>query len=397
MTDLSPAVPDASDRPLDFAQAAKALRAAHALCQSGETTQDFIARLLGVSQSQVSRLLRLARELRWLVDRPEFVPPEPGNPYYELWREVESHFVLSKVLENKFRSHYGPPLRRVVVVDGIGEAYSHGAAQALLPLLQERDSERGVIRKLGVTWGRNIRYLIQHLRKLASDPIRPAEDPLTLVPLCGEPFQDREDPQTFNSSALAWELHQVVNAPGTQAPLSIAGVYAFIPKKYKRDIQQILDFYRLGTAYATIFPRKGGGLADSLDAVLTAVGVPGETYPGVFLRERLGMGDLTKSEMEGVLGEVSGILIARKKAPADLKAKIATLNERWTGVKKSHLIECAKRSGEGPGVIVVAQAQDRAALIHRCCAEEKIINTLLISRVLAEAIEKFVDAQAPPE
>jgi DNA-binding transcriptional regulator LsrR (DeoR family) len=397
MTDLSPAVPDASDRPLDFAQAAKALRAAHALCQSGETTQDFIARLLGVSQSQVSRLLRLARELRWLVDRPEFVPPEPGNPYYDLWREVESHFVLSKVLEHKFRSHYGPPLRRVVVVDGIGEAYSHGAAQALLPLLQERDSERGVIRKLGVTWGRNIRYLIQHLRKLASDPIRPAEDPLTLVPLCGEPFQDREDPQTFNSSALAWELHQVVNAPGTQAPLSIAGVYAFIPKKYKRDIQQILDFYRLGTAYATIFPKKGGGLADSLDAVLTAVGVPGETYPGVFLRERLGMGDLSKSEMEGVLGEVSGILIARKKAPADLKAKIATLNERWTGVKKSHLIECAQRSGEGPGVIVVAQAQDRAALIHRCCAEEKIINTLLISRVLAEAIERLVDAQAPPE
>jgi DNA-binding transcriptional regulator LsrR (DeoR family) len=401
MPDLSPAEPadraDVPARPPDLEQAAKALRAAYALCQPGDVTQDVIANQLDVSQSQVSRLLRVARDARWLVDRPIFVPPEPGDAFYELWREVESQFVLSKVLERKFCTHYGPPLRRVVVVDGVGEAFSHGAAQALLSFLEERDRQRGAIGTLGVTWGRNVRYLIQHLRKLAGEPLRPAEDPITLVPLCGEPFQDREDPHTFNSSALAWELHQVVNAPGTQAPLSIAGVYAFIPKKYKRDTETILDFYRLGNAYATIFPKKGPGLAASLDAILTAVGVPGEKYPGVFLRERLALGDLAESEVKWLLGDMSGILFAKKSAPASLIAKIETLNDRWTGVKKSHLEKCAERPGRGPGVTVVAQAEDRAGLIHRCCTEEKVINMLVISRVLAEAIARLVDAKAPAE
>src|SRR5262249_1544494 len=91
--------PDAPARPLDLEQAAKVLRAAYALCQPGDIPQDVIARLLDVSQSQVSRLLRLARDQRWLVDRPIFVPPERGDAFYELWREVESQFVLSKVLE----------------------------------------------------------------------------------------------------------------------------------------------------------------------------------------------------------------------------------------------------------------------------------------------------------
>lgn len=398
MSDPSPidSSPPRGRPPLDPSQAAKVLRAAHALCRGPHVTQDSIARELNVSQSQVSRLLRLAREARWLVDRPLFIPPEPGDPYFDIWCEVESQFVLSKRLENKFRSYYGEPLRRVVVVDGIGEAYSQGAAEALLPILSELDPQRGAISSLGVTWGRNIRYVIQALRQLVPEPIRPADQPLTLVPLCGEPFQDREDPQTFNSSALAWELHQVVNVRGSPSPLSIAGVYAFIPQRYRGQAETILDFYRLGSAYAAIFPKEGG-LAASLDAVLTAIGVPGERYPGVFLRERLALGDLTPDELGSVLGDVSGILIPRKNAKPRLARKVQQLNERWTGVKQEHLVSCARRAGLGPGVIIVAQSQDRAALIHRCCREEKMINTLLISRVLAEAIERLVDEDAPAE
>jgi hypothetical protein len=231
---------------------------------------------------------------------------------------------------------------------------------------------------------------------MVSEPIRTADRPLTLVPLCGEPFQDREDPQTFNSSALTWELHQVVNPRSSSPPLSIAGVYAFIPQRYRGQAETILDFYRLGSAYAAIFPAEGG-LADSLDAVLTAIGVPGERYPGVFLRERLALGDLTSDDMHSILGDVSGILIPRKNAPRRVALKVEQLNRRWTGVRQEHLLRCAQRPGQGPGVIVVAQSDDRAALIHRCCRDEKMINTLLISRVLAEALERLVDADAPSD
>ena len=65
MPDFSPEPADRADGParlLDLEQAAKALRAAYALCQPGDVTQDLIARLLDISQSQVSRLLRLARD-----------------------------------------------------------------------------------------------------------------------------------------------------------------------------------------------------------------------------------------------------------------------------------------------------------------------------------------------
>src|SRR5580698_4585139 len=98
---LLPDAPSASSAVEDKRQAAKVLRAAHAFCQGDELTQEAIAERLGVSQSQVSRLLAEAREKRVLIDRPQFMPPEPGNPFHDLWREVESQFVVSKRLENR--------------------------------------------------------------------------------------------------------------------------------------------------------------------------------------------------------------------------------------------------------------------------------------------------------
>jgi DNA-binding transcriptional regulator LsrR (DeoR family) len=379
----------------DRRQAAKVLRAAHAFCQSDELTQEAIAERLGVSQSQVSRLLAEAREMRWLVDRPQFMPPEPGNPFHDLWREVESQFVVSKRLENRFREAFGDPLRRVIVVDGEDEAYFSGAAHALVPLLARGPSDVSGVSTLGVTWGRNIRHVIQALPALTSEPLR-ARNPLKLVPLCGEPFQDRIDPQSFSSSALVWELHRILNGPQKEPPLSIAGVYAFIPRDFSRsEADTIRKFYGLGAGYTTIF---GGAapLAGSLDSILTAVGVASAQHRGIFLAERVHLGDLKETEVASVLGDISGILIPRKKAKPALRDRIRELNERWTGIKEDHLRECASRPGDGLGVIVVAQAANRAQLIHRCL-EEKLINTLLISRVLAEAIASLVESGQPAE
>jgi DNA-binding transcriptional regulator LsrR (DeoR family) len=379
----------------DKRQVAKVLRAAHSFCQGEELTQEAIADMLGVSQSQVSRLLAEAREQRWLIDRPQFVPPEPGSPFHELWREVESQFVISKRLEDRFRRAFGDPLRRVIVVDGEDEAYFTGAARALLPLLARDPSQPSGVSNLGVTWGRNIRHVIQALPSLTAEPVR-ARSPLRLVPLCGEPFQDRSDPQSFSSSALVWELHRVLNGPQKENPLSIAGVYAFIPRSFtESEADTIRKFYGLGAGYTTIF---GGPtpLVKSLDSILTAVGVASVQHRGIFLAERVHLGDLKESDVASVLGEISGILIPRKKAKPAFRDRLKELNERWTGMKEEDLRECASRPGDGLGVIVAAQAANRAQLIYRCL-EEKLINTLLISRVLAEAIATLVESGEPAE
>lgn len=395
MTDLSVLEPTtpieaAATKPLDAKQAAKVLLAAHTFCQGDDITQDDIAITLNVSQSQVSRLLATAREEHWLIDRPQFVPPKPGGPYHDLWREVESRHVVSKRMEDRFRAAFGDPLRRVIVVDGMDEAYFNGAARALLAILSRDPNEPGGIRTLGVTWGRNIRHLIQALPPLMPEPAR-SSTPLKLVPLCGEPFQDRDDPQSFSSSALVWELHRIVNGPRGEAPLSIAGVYDFIPRSFSEsEAETIRRFYRLGAGYTTIFAGPEP-LADSLDSILTAVGVTSVLHRGIFLDDRVKLKDLKESELDSILGDVSGVLIPRKNAKPALRKRIAELNERWNGLKESHLRNCAGRPGEGPGVIVVAQAANRAHLIHRCL-EEKLINTLLISRTLADALLGLVES-----
>src|SRR5579871_2723524 len=333
----------------DKRQAAKVLRAAHAFCQGDELTQEAIAERLGVSQSQVSRLLAEARERRLLIDRPQFVPPEPGHPLHELWREVESQYVISKRLENRFSDAFGDPLRRVIVVDGQDEAYFTGAARALVPLLARDPGEPGAVSTLGVTWGRNIRHVIQALPALISEPLR-ARNPLKLVPLCGEPFQDGIDPQSFSSSALVYELHRILHGPQKEPPLSIAGVYAFIPRDFSRaEADTIRKFYGLGAGYTTIFG-ESAPLAGSLDSILTAVGVASAQHRGIFLSERVHLGDLKENEVASVLGDVSGILIPRKKAKPALRDRIRELNERWTGVKEDHLRQCASRPGDGLGV-----------------------------------------------
>lgn len=387
MSDLIP-------KALDRRHAEKVLRAAFVSCANNQLTQELVAAQLGVSQSQVSRLLRQARERHWLIDQPQFAPPPPGSPYYDLWREVESRFVLSRLLEEKFRAVFGSPLRRVIVIDGLDEAYFAGAARALLPLLASDESRPGTIRTLGITWGRTIRHIAQALPELVPEPIR-ANSPLKLVPLCGEPFHDRRDPQSFSSSALVWELHRILNGPAVGAPLSIAGIYAFIPRRFARAARTIRDFYELGTAYTTIF---GGSrpLAGSLDAILTAVGASQPDWRGIFLDERRELGDLEESEMDSILGDVSGILIPRRAIDPDLRRRIQAMNERWTGMKEKHLRACAKRSSAGPGVIVLAQLANRARLIRRCL-ELKIINTLIISRTLAEAIDGLIDSNSPPD
>ncbi len=379
----------------DRRQAAKVLRAAHAFCQGDELTQEAIAERLGVSQSQVSRLLAEAREKRILIDRPQFVPPEPGHPLHDLWREVESQYVVSKRLENRFRDAFGDPLRRVIVVDGEDEAFFSGAAHALVPLLARDPSELGGVSTLGVTWGRNIRHVIQALPAVTPEPLR-ARNPLKLVPLCGEPFQDRIDPQSFSSSALVWELHRVLNGPQKEPPLSIAGVYAFIPRSFTRnEADTIRKFYGLGAGYTTIFAGPNP-LVGSLDSILTAVGVASAQHRGIFLAERVHLGDLKEGEVASVLGDISGILIPRKKAKPALRDRLNELNERWTGVNEEHLRQCASRPSDSLGVTVVAQAANRAQLIFRCL-EEKLINTLLISRVLAETLAALVESGQPAE
>jgi hypothetical protein len=124
---------------------------------------------------------------------------------------------------------------------------------------------------------------------------------------------------------------------------------------------------------------------------LTGVGVPIRKRRGIFLAERINQHDLVKQDLKYLLGDMSGILIPRRNCPEPLKQRIAAMNsERWTGMKEGHIRGCARRQlSKAPGVVVIASHKNRAKIIVRC-AEDQMINTLIIAKELADEILRLI-------
>ncbi len=64
------------------------------------------------------------------------------------------------------------------------------------------------------------------------------------------------------------------------------------------------------------------------------------------------------------------------------------MNERWTGMKQPDLERYAEQAAQSkrPGVIVLAPDRLRRDVVRRC-VELGLINQLIISRELADALE----------
>lgn len=352
--------------------------------------QKVVSEKLKVSQPQVSRLLKHARKRGLLIDQdPVFAVTARDK---QLWSEAHRRFVSDDPLVRDLRKLSGGRLKRVHVIYGQGDDFFPEAARALIPLLDK-------VRLVGVTWGRTVRMTAEALERLAPLPLRSSPHSVEFIPLCGEPFEDREDPLEYSSSALATLLTRVVAGPKAPNPLSLAGVYAFVPQSFAKDeASQIQRFLLLGKGYRAIFgdPAAQRGQAEApliqrLDTILTGVGVPIPQRRGIFLTERINQGDLEANDLQHILGDMSGILIPRKTCPESLKQRLDGMNDRrWTGMKMNHIRDCARRqSSKAPGVVVIAAHKNRAQMILRC-AHDQIINTLIIGKELATEILRLI-------
>lgn len=366
----------------------KAIAAAH-FCSSGDK-QKVVSEKLKVSQPQVSRLLKHARKRGLLIDRdPVFRITERDRL---LWEEAQQRFVADDPLVRELRRLSSGRLRRVHVIYGTEADFFPEAARALIPLLAH-------VHLVGVTWGRTLRMTAEALERLSPQPLRSSPRSVEFVPLCGEPFEDREDPLEYSSSALASLLMRVVAGNKARNPLSLAGAFAFVPQSFgDLDAANIRRFLLLGKGYRAIFgdgaaPRTKNNrpLVQRLDTILTGVGVPITKWRGIFLTERISQGDLSPQDLQHLLGDMSGILIPRKSCPQALKERIAQMNAvRWTGMKEMHVQECARRqTPKTPGVVVIASQKNRARIILRC-AQDELINTLIIGKELATEILRLI-------
>jgi DNA-binding transcriptional regulator LsrR (DeoR family) len=221
----------------------KAIAAAHFSSQGDK--QKVVSDKLKVSQPQVSRLLKHARKRGLLIDRdPVFRVTERDRL---LWEEARQRFVSDDPLVRELRRLSGGRLRRVHVIYGTEDDFFPEAARALIPLLAQ-------VRLVGVTWGRTVRKTAEALERLSPQPLRSSPHSVEFIPLCGEPFEDRQDPLEYSSSALASLLTRIVAGPKARNPLSLAGVYAFVPQSFAdQDAANIRRFLQLGKGYRAIF------------------------------------------------------------------------------------------------------------------------------------------------
>jgi len=375
-----------------------ALIAAVAFEKSRDKFQKQIASDLGISQPEVSRLLTVAEDAGWLG------PPRFNIVNTDVWKQAEAQFYsntdLCKTLQQRF-GRQGQRLHRISRLHtGDAGRIDPDAVGVLLTLLSEAKT-------VGVTWGRTISRVVDALRQRIADmPARDRPGGVTFVPLCGEPLAEG-DPASHSSSVLAARLTGIFNHsdPKAAAP-SIAGVPAFIPLKVGRpeEVTTIRRLISLVRGHAKVFGVPGAPhrdtppLVENLDAILTSVGRVDRDRRGIFLTERIQIGDISEVQMtRSVAGDVGGVIITNSGINAPDNKRISEMNANWTGVHLEHLHKCADAAHakgfdrKRPGVILLALGAHRLKVVLRCI-ELGLVNELVIDKELADGLQRHLQS-----
>lgn len=374
-----------------------AQRAAYLFGEHG-LSQSEIARMLGLSQPVISRLLTYAEQRNWLERRYRFIPDglAPDRLLY-LRRLVEPNQLIDRL--TAVRSETGVHVSDVHVVDtgSRGDSakaiaarqtrFGRAAARIVAGLMLRSDI-------FAVTWGHTISHIVDALGQMG--PLPSTGRAIRFVPVCGEPAHAKSNADT--SSNLVKRLHQL-HAGGPGRTLSLTGLFALIPRRFRgAELGTIRKFVEQATSYQEIFGGRAPLIHD-VDALLTSVG-PAKRPMGFINEELRSAGSLprrplTKEQLEKlVVGDIGGVLLPRRDLGRVARREVDQLRAMWTGVTRKHLERIAVQAARAkrPGVIVASfGGTDRAetiAEVVRC----GLVNQLIIDRPLAEALTEKLSA-----
>lgn len=362
-------------------------------------TQIEIARELGLSQATVSRLLRDAREDDYLSVKVFF---------HE--EKIESD-LLAKVMQRVFN-------REIVnSLDEIAERYSgqRGLVLRVFSSGSKDSSEEGMKTRIqefskqaapfikdllmntascGISWGTTLGGVVTALGKTLADAPH-TKNPITVIPLGGEPLG--LVPNSFSSSYLAANLGKIMNGETAQTP-SIAMVPAFIPGDFNgTELDGVWKMIGLVEAYEQIFDSQHGqsqitrkSLASQLEMILTSVG-PAESLFGYIGRELSRSGMKIEELQKYAYGDICGVCIPRPGISKEGEEQLHIIADRWTGVRRKHLEDCANRAAKHkkPGVVVVAVGKKKAQFVLEII-KQGLVNTLIVDDDLEEHLKKLV-------
>ena len=379
------------------------LKAAYYSAYEPALTQEQIAGRVGLTQVQVSRLLKEAREqkvLREVFRFPADLPPEDRleivNSFFDRHGQLED--ALSARSRQLSRKQYGggSPFKQLNVVAAPGIDNEKDARVRANALRSFGMSAAGIVASYidevdicCVAWGRTIAVTVESMpHSSASDENKKKQ----FIPIAGEPTN--HEPSGIAPSDAARRLSQAW--PGSTS-LSLRGVQARIPKSvYDQDGDQAArKLIRYSNQYRQIFGApdyEETPLITEVPMILTGLGNVDTSK-----RDIAGFSDpwYTETvEAEGpdvlklAVGNIGGVWIAKDEINGKDKERVEKVNERWLGAQYGDFRGCALNADlqkRRPGVVVVAVEPDKAGIVLETL---HLINILIVSRQLADELAR---------
>lgn len=364
------------------AQKAAYLRAQHSM------SQEEIGRVLGgISQAHVSRLLAQAEKNGWLVTELRFVKGDiSAETLEDIYQLLEPPLLTKLIREIGDENGCCVPNIRVFESGSASDTneamelrrkrFGRVAAGRLAEMLQTS-------RAVGVAWGKTVSNIIEGLgsHHLHSQQ----EQPIQFVPACAE-LVGLAMPD-YSSTRLVERLNDLIN-DGKGERLSLTGVPAYIPKRYKEAQAEMIRQYVYDiSSYKKIF-RDKNPLISKLDTLITSIGSPALPVGGS-ISELLKAGDISSRKLQSlIVGDMGGVLIPKPSLSAKEHRVIVQLNNMWTGISYEHLEKIAYDATDDtrkPGNIVVAIGKDKAPALSEII-RLGLVNELLIDKSLEQAL-----------
>jgi len=352
-----------------------------------------IKEILRVSQSKVSRLLKLAEDKLWL--QTQFVSEGISAKRQEEIVRILEPLNLAKTLQS-LKTETGVRVRNVRSFDSGSSSprdiparlRSFGllAAARVGELLQEN------VEMFAVTFGETVTRVVDGLAELHL-PLR-HKQPIQFIPVCAELV--RHAAYEFSSSRLAYRMREIVNG-GAGDSLSLAGLPAYLPRTFfepdledlrdRTHIERLVDELRASnSSYRRIF-NEPNPMVNRLDGLLTSIG-PSERTLGLSHSELLEAAQMSDEKLRSVVvGDIGGVLIPR--ADGRRQDEVFVLNEMWSGIRLEHVVDLTRRAANAgkPGVVIVAIGSDKAFILKELLVRGWV-NELIIDKDLEVALAK---------
>lgn len=379
-------------RRADPSRDTQAQKAAYLKAQHSMSQEEIGGVLGGISQAHVSRLLSRAEDLGCLVTKLSFVEQgiseETLQEIYQLLEPPALTEAISKIGQQSsrcvprarvFDSGTSSPTAEAAEIRR--KRFGRSAAGRLAELIQQSEV-------IGVAWGRTVSNIIDGL--VGKHLVSREQHPIQFVPTCAE-LLGLAMPE-YSSTRLADRLIDLVNN-GKGDRLSLSGVPAYIPRRYKKEQAAAVRQYVYDiSSYQRIFRGKIP-LAAKIDTLITSIGSPAFAVGGS-ITELLSAAGIKAEKLQSlIIGDMGGVLIRKPSLDRSERRLINELNMMWTGLHYEHLENIARESEQNQrksGNIVVAIGREKApALIE--IIRLGLVNELLIDQDLAMALEQAVN------